>query len=111
MSIVNADNLATAGEDYTQLADLYHLKFLTARMDKNAANFANTSGRIITVVNTNLYVLADKYYGDAKQWTVIAEANGLKDPQIYGQVSLIIPEWDGVDRGGEFGDRQLQALT
>lgn len=56
----------------------------------------------ITVNNANLYDLAARFYGDAAQWTIIADANSIDDPQIYGTVTLIIPEWDGNDRGGEF---------
>lgn len=45
----------------------------------------------ITVMNVNLFALAAKYYQDATQWIVIAQANGLNDPFVQGQMTLIIP--------------------
>lgn len=53
----------------------------------------------ITVMNANLFALAAKYYQDATQWIVIAQANGLKDPFVAGQVTLIIPA-DAAPTGG-----------
>lgn len=45
----------------------------------------------ITMMNANLFALAAQYYNDATQWVLIALANGLKDPFVPGQVTLIIP--------------------
>lgn len=45
----------------------------------------------IIVMNANLFALAARYYNDATQWIVIAQANGLSDPFVAGPVTLIIP--------------------
>lgn len=45
----------------------------------------------IIVMNANLFALAAKYYNDATQWIVIAQANGLIDPFVQGQMTLVIP--------------------
>jgi nucleoid-associated protein YgaU len=43
------------------------------------------------VSNTTLFRLAQKHYGDARYWTIIASANGLTDPWVFGAASIIIP--------------------
>lgn len=45
----------------------------------------------IIVMNANLFALAAKYYNDATQWIIIAQANRLSDPFVPGQVVLNIP--------------------
>lgn len=46
----------------------------------------------IHTVNPNLVVLAAQYYsGDITKWRIIAQANGLADPQPTGSFNLIIP--------------------
>ena len=47
--------------------------------------------KIARVSNTTLYHLAARYFGNALYWTEIAKANGLIDPWIYGQTTIIIP--------------------
>ncbi len=42
----------------------------------------------------DLYALAAEYYGDALAWTLIARANGLSDPQIQTDSTLIIPVYN-----------------
>ena len=84
-------------------ANLYRMLAISEKMLVTTEQTKGTADAPTVVVNnTNLYKLAAKYYGDASQWTIIAEANGLIDPEIYGTVKLIIPDWDGNDRGGEF---------
>lgn len=46
----------------------------------------------ISMMNANLFALAAKYYNDATQWILIAQANGLKDPFVPGQAVLRIPD-------------------
>ena len=105
MTDVNATNLDYAGNDYEELTNLYELQFLLDRMLKNAKQLSgNSSGNIVTVTNTNLYSLAEKYYGDPLQWTLIATANNLSDPQILTLTNLIIPEYDGVKRSGIYDE-------
>lgn len=44
-----------------------------------------------TVIGGDLTRIALEEYGDATMWTLIADANGLVDPLIVGQTTLIIP--------------------
>lgn len=46
----------------------------------------------ITVMKANLFALAATYYGDATQWIIIAQANGLTDPFVEGPVTLVIQD-------------------
>lgn len=45
----------------------------------------------ITVAGGTLFAVAAQQLGDATQWIVIAQANGLTDPMLSGVVTLIIP--------------------
>lgn len=84
-------------------ANLYRMLAISEKMLVTTEQTKGTADAPTVVVNnTNLYKLAANHYGDASQWTIIADANGLIDPEIYGTVKLIIPDWDGNDRGGEF---------
>jgi len=77
-----------------QLSNLYVLEGLLVQMQKNILLIEQGfTGQTITVNNVSLYTLAAKYYGDATQWTTIANANNLTDPQVpAGMVTkLIIP--------------------
>lgn len=89
------------GNHAIELANLYHL---LAILDRMYVRIDQTKGtvqpKIITVVNDNLFRLSTLYYGNADQWGLIAAANHLSDPEIEGIKSLVIPEWDGNDRGG-----------
>jgi nucleoid-associated protein YgaU len=42
----------------------------------------------------DLYRLASQYYGDAAAWTLIARANGLTDPLIDTDSTLVIPAYN-----------------
>lgn len=46
---------------------------------------------IVTYYHPNLYRVAVEHYGDADLWTVIAKANGLKDPKVNVTIPLLIP--------------------
>jgi nucleoid-associated protein YgaU len=56
--------------------------------------------RTIVVSGGDLFHLALKYLGDATQWSRIAQANGILDPQIAGVVTLKIPKVDLSQTGG-----------
>lgn len=58
-----------------------------------AANLNSVTGSPNTLVTAggNLFQIAADEYGDAEDWTVIANANGLVDPFIQGAVTLNIP--------------------
>lgn len=75
-----------------KLSNLYALQNILSEIQKNLAliNFGN-GGTLITVNNANLFRLAAIYYNDATQWTTIAEANNLHDPEILGVMTIIIP--------------------
>ncbi len=53
----------------------------------------------IVVIGGNLFSIAAQYLGDATQWNRIAQANGLSDPFLSGEVTLIVPEINP-DAGG-----------
>ncbi len=42
----------------------------------------------------DLYELAAQFYSDATAWTLIARANGLTDPFIQTDSTLIIPAYN-----------------
>lgn len=93
----------TESANILERANLYRMQAILETMLVTTEQTKGTADApTIRVNNANLYDLAARFYGDATQWTVIADANGIEDPQLYGTVTLIIPEWDGNDRGGEF---------
>ena len=47
--------------------------------------------KVVRVSGTTLYHLAMLQTGDPLQWVAIAELNGLTDPWIGGQQTLLIP--------------------
>ncbi len=82
--------------DSAQLNNLYFLQNILVQIQKNLTliSFGNT-GTTITVATANLFQLAAVYYKDATQWTTIAEANNLHDPEVIAPlgtaITLIIP--------------------
>ena len=52
---------------------------------------ATVPAQTVRVSGTNLFQLAMQQFGDALQWTAIAQLNGLIDPWIVGQAALLIP--------------------
>lgn len=60
------------------------------RVSRNI-NQIGSSARQITVSQGDLYSIAAQEYGNAMDWTVIAQANGLTDPKITGITTLNIP--------------------
>lgn len=92
-----ADNTVT-------LSNLYRIQALLNLASVLVTQTSGITGAtILPTINANLYQLAAKYYGSSNQWVIIATANGLTDPEVSGAKNLVIPPWDGVDRGGEFG--------
>lgn len=80
----------------TQMEQLYALYTISAVLQQMYDNLAlveeGQTGQVISVNNVSLFYLAAKYYGDATSWTVIAEANGLSDPYVFGLMpELTIP--------------------
>jgi hypothetical protein len=91
-----ANNILLLSNYYVMQALLNKMQIITEQLN------GNTNSQIITVSTGNLYALAAQFYGDSLQWTIIADANKLIDPEIVGIQNLIIPQWDGIDRQGEF---------
>lgn len=73
-----------------QLASLSQLSGVLGRMTQNLTS-AGGSDNTVTVAGGNLYSLAASQYGDATDWTSIAQANGLTDPFVTGTQDLVIP--------------------
>jgi hypothetical protein len=68
------------------------LQTLNATLGRMASNLTNAStGQVVTMGAGNLYTVAAQQFGDATAWPVLAAANGLKDPQLSGINSIIVP--------------------
>lgn len=77
--------------DLTNLNNMYNLINLLQNMILNIGLIEEgTIGQVLTVANANLYQIAAQQYGDATQWTVIANANGLSDPMIESTLSATV---------------------
>lgn len=48
--------------------------------------------RTLTVAGGNLFEVAAKEYADHTLWSLIAKANGLRDPFLTGTITLVIPD-------------------
>jgi nucleoid-associated protein YgaU len=92
-----------------ELASLYLLKDWLEVLQQNLNSLlAGDGSQTVTVNGTNLYALAAKYYGDATYWNVLAQANfekvrqlnGFIDPNLVGNVTLVIPPKPGSPTGG-----------
>jgi hypothetical protein len=52
---------------------------------------ATIPAKVLRVSGTTLFQIAMQQTGDPLQWVAIAELNGLTDPWIVGQQTLLIP--------------------
>jgi hypothetical protein len=52
---------------------------------------ATIPAAVLRVSNTTLFQLAMMQTGDALQWVALAELNGITDPWIVGQTTILIP--------------------
>ena len=87
---MEAMNLQAA--DLTALNQLNVMQSVLQNMATNIALIeSGTIGQVISVTNSNLFAIAAQQYGDATQWTVIAEANGLTDPMIEATITITLP--------------------
>lgn len=55
---------------------------------------ANTS--VSVSQGDDLFRIATQIYGDASAWTLIAAANGLTDPLVQADATLIVPDYSAV---------------
>jgi hypothetical protein len=74
----------------TQLPVLYQLQSVVGRMGANMISVGAPGQQVVTA-GGNLYQVAASAYGDASEWTGIARANGLTDPQLVGVNKIKIP--------------------
>ncbi|CCD29938.1 putative phage protein [Candidatus Glomeribacter gigasporarum BEG34] len=80
-------------EQIEALARLTALLRLRAAMGRLRHNLDAVfmRGKTLTIAGGNLYRIAAEEYGNAMDWTAIAQANGLTDPNLEGIQTLIIP--------------------
>lgn len=98
---VPTENLSAQQTDMQLYWQLYTMQYYLQRIQANIAIInAPPNAIVVQVINTTLFKLAAQYYGDATQWPVIAHANNLIDPMIFGSMTLIIPPWNQQDTGG-----------
>jgi hypothetical protein len=100
---VNSESIAQEIEALEALwfsyANAYQLQASVLRIQRNIEIALQPTGTAESVINKNLFQLATEKYGDAMQWTVIAQANtntirnadGFPDPFIEGIESILIP--------------------
>lgn len=81
-----------------QSPNLVNLDRVLGRMQSNIGTI-NSGTRQVPVAGGNLFSLASTQYGNAMGWTAIAQANGLKDPQINGVAQLTIPPYNNKTDG------------
>lgn len=75
-----ASNLAAVNRLYTLMSILQNMNLNIGLIQQG------TIGKVLTVTNANLFQIAAQEYGDATQWTTIANANGLIDPMIESTI-------------------------
>lgn len=88
-----ANNVLRQLNATTQLAPLYQMQAVLARLQKNVLSgpLANGTTSVVTG-NTSLQKLAADNYGDQSKWTTIADANGMTDPVVTGIQTVKIPQ-------------------
>lgn len=83
----------------TQQTNLAQLSGVLGRMNANLTA-AGSSDNVVTVGGGNLFSLAASEYGNANDWTAIAQANDLSDPFVDGTQQIVVPaspaDTDGV---------------
>jgi len=100
-TFVPDENASDQQQDMYVYWQLYTIQFYLQRMQANLSLITSPPNALtVTVMNTNLFALAAAYYGDATQWGIIANANGLTDPMIREPTTLLIPPWNQQDTGG-----------
>jgi nucleoid-associated protein YgaU len=75
---------------FGQASDLFELGSSMGRMAKNLTTIGSAGAEVV-VAGGDLMRLASATYGDASEWSTIAQANGLTDPKFAGLRRLLIP--------------------
>lgn len=90
-----AASLSSKVNTFTQGAALNPLNAVLGRMSTNLTNQSVSAPaaqtKTVQVSGGTLFQVAATQYGDASQWLAIAQANGLKDTVISGNMTLKIP--------------------
>lgn len=73
-----------------QASDLVALDRTLGRLQANLSSLGSGTSTL-DAAGGNLFDIAAERYGDARGWSVIAQANGLTDPQLSGLNRLSIP--------------------
>ncbi|MDR6511452.1 hypothetical protein J2792_002324 [Novosphingobium capsulatum] len=70
---------------------------IDARLGRMSLNIGALSAgaKTVTTGSTSLFAVAADQYGDARDWTALAQANGLTDPQVNGITTLVVPAKPG----------------
>lgn len=87
----NVGKMLQQTNTFTQMPQLYNLQSVLGRMGGNLSAIGGTGNKTETVAGGNLFSLAQKNYGDAKQWTTLAFANKTADPMLSGVNTVKIP--------------------
>lgn len=88
-----ANNLLRQATSMTQLAPLYQMQSVLGRLQKNVLSGPLANGTVrVTTGNTSLQRLSADQYGDQSQWTKVAAANSITDPQITGIQTVKFPQ-------------------
>jgi nucleoid-associated protein YgaU len=94
----SANALSAATANTMQLWTLMQLQAVLGRLMANLSA-VNSSPNTVNTAGGNLFQIAQEQYGDPTDWTAIAAANGLVDPEVQGVQSLIIPPQPGSTGG------------
>jgi len=86
----SANALIAATANTMQLFTLMQLQNVLGRLLANLDQ-VNSSPNTLTTAGGNLFQIAQDEYGDASDWTAIAQANDLTDPFVQGIETLVIP--------------------
>jgi hypothetical protein len=88
-----ANNLLRQANAMTQLAPLYQMQSVLGRLQKNVLAGPLANGTVsVTTSNTSLQRLSADQYGDQSQWTKVAAANSITDPQVTGIQTIKFPQ-------------------
>ncbi len=82
----------------TTQGPLVELNGLLGRIGVNFGA-ATRGGTVVDVSGGTLFDVAVHQYGDARLWTALATANGLRDPVLPGPMTLVVPP-NPVSTGG-----------
>ena len=75
------------------MVTLASLQDVSDYLERIAVNLEadGASGPTLTTAGGNLYSIAAAAYGDSAEWTTLAEANGLIDPELTGLNAIRVP--------------------